>query len=292
MATKKRTRKPRQPAAAEPGPQDSNGELSGDEEELTRPLTALGLTYNESRAYLAVLGAAELTAAEAAARAGVPRPKIYEALASLESKGFCRSLGGPVRCYAAADPAAALEHWAQHREQEREVLAERDQENVALLIRQLPQPPAAPTVEIPDFMEAISGRLPTTQVLEEVISNSRNSLHEMLQPPFLQPRPRWNVQEIEAVKRGVDVRVVYTAEGTQDPQRYLPLLEAGGKVRVIDRLPMKLLVSDDSEALISLRDASTGAQSVTTARVRHADLVAPLEALFQQVWRKAKPIKL
>ena len=61
-------------------------------------------------------------------------------------------------------------------------------------------------------------------------------------------------------------------------------------MRVIDELPMKLLIKDDDEALISLRDAGTGAQSVTTARVRHADLIAPLEALFKQVWRKAKPI--
>ncbi len=259
-------------------------------EKLILALTALGLTQNESRAYLAILSTNDATASEAAANAGVPRPKIYEALANLESRGFCRSVGGQVRRYAAVDPESALRNWIRHREEERKILADRDAAHVELLVRLLPRPEQFPAVEIPDFMEAVSGRLPTTAVLEEVIASSRESLHEMLQPPFLQPRARWNTQEIEAIGRGVDVRVIYTPDGIEDAQRYLPLLEAGGQVRVIDRLPMKLLIKDDDEALISLRDANTGAQSVTTARVRHADLVAPMEALFKRVWRKAKPI--
>jgi hypothetical protein len=249
--------------------------------ELLTALAELGLTQNESRAYLSILTSTDATAAETAAAAEVPRPKIYEALANLESRGFCRSVGGRVRRYAAVDPEAALRNWLQHREEERRVLADRDEAQATFLIQRLPRPEEFPTVEIPDFMEAVSGRLPTTAVLEEVMDASQRSLHEMLQPPFLQPRPRWNTQEIEAID---------TPAGIEDPHRYLPLLEAGGQVRVIDELPMKLLIKDDDEALISLRDAGTGAQSVTTARVRHADLVAPLEALFKQVWRKSKPI--
>ena len=265
--------------------------VEGWDEELIGALTALGLNLNESRAYLAVLQGANVTAAEAAARAGVPRPKIYEALSSLESRGFCRSVGGRVRHYAAVDPALALQGWSRHREEERSALADRDAAHIELLTRRLPRPAETATVAVPDFIEAISGRLPTTSTLEELISNSRSHLHELLQPPYLQPRPRWNKSEIEAVERGVEVKVVYTADGITDPYRYLPLQEAGGQVRVTDQMPMKLLISDDREALISLRDANTGVQSVTTARVRHADLVAPLEELFRQVWRKAKPIK-
>ena len=55
-------------------------------------------------------------------------------------------------------------------------------------------------------------------------------------------------------------------------------------------LPMKLMVRDGEEALISLRDAGTGAQSVTTVAVRHPDLVAPLGTLFEQQWRKARAL--
>jgi hypothetical protein len=53
---------------------------------------------------------------------------------------------------------------------------------------------------------------------------------------------------------------------------------------------MKLMVRDAEEALISLRDAGTGAQSVTTVAVRHPDLVAPLTTLFEEQWRKARAL--
>jgi hypothetical protein len=53
---------------------------------------------------------------------------------------------------------------------------------------------------------------------------------------------------------------------------------------------MKLMVRDREEALISLRDVGTGAQSVTTVAVRHPDLVAPLTTLFEQQWRKARAL--
>jgi len=278
-------------AKSEKGSEDEDRRLTLVEtDELTRLLVGLGLTQNESRVYLAVLGASEVTAAEAAARAGVPRPKVYEALGSLESRGFCRSLGGRVQRYAAVDPDTALRSWLRHRDHERAALAERDQAHVETLTRLLPRPAPPPTVDVPDFIEAVSGRLPTTEVLEAVVSRAQTRLVEMMQPPYLQPRSRWNVEEVKAVERGVDVRVIYTADALDDPRRYVGLKEAGASVRVTDKLPMKLLIRDDEEALISLRDTSTGAQSVTTARVRHPDLITPLETVFEKEWRRARPM--
>lgn len=262
-----------------------------DTDELLQLLIALGLTQNESRVYLVLLSSGELTAAEAAGRAGVPRPKVYEALGALEGRGFCRSVGERVRRFTAVEPDKALRDWLRHRDHERAAMAERDQTHVETLTRLLPRPTAEPAVEVPDFIEGISGRLPTTEALEDVMASAQSTLFEMLQPPFLQPRPRWNLMEAEAVARGVDVRVIYTPEAIADPARYRALAEAGGKVRLTDTIPMKLLIRDGEEALISLRDAHSGAQSVTSARVRHPDLVAPLLTLFMQVWRKAGPIE-
>jgi hypothetical protein len=54
---------------------------------------------------------------------------------------------------------------------------------------------------------------------------------------------------------------------------------------------MKLLVRDDVEALISLRDSNTGEQSILSATVRHPDLAGPLALLFEQHWEKAKALR-
>ena len=258
--------------------------------EATRLLTELGLTVNEARVYVALLRSESPTAAEAATAAGVPRPKVYEALQALESRGFSKSIGGRVRRFAPMEPEAALRGWLSHREHQRAEMSERDQVRVEALGRLLPAPTSEVRTHVPDFLEAISGQVPTTEALDDIVSRTMKSLNIMLQPPFVQPRPRWNVKEVEALERGVQVRVIYTPQALEDPRRFEDILRHGGHVRMLSQLPMKLMVRDQEEALISLRDAGTGAQSVTTVAVRHPDLVAPLTTLFEQQWRKARAL--
>jgi sugar-specific transcriptional regulator TrmB len=261
-----------------------------DEAEATRLLTELGLTVNEARVYLALLRFESRTAAEAAVAARVPRPKVYEALHALEGRGFSKSIGGRVRRFIAVDPESALRGWLSHREHERAEMSERDQIRVEALGRLLPSPASQAGTPVADFIEAISGQVPTTGALDDLVSRARNTLEIMLQPPFVQPRPRWNVLEVEALRRGVQVRAIYTPQALEDPRRFEDIVRHGGQVRTLAGLPMKLMVRDREEALISLRDAGTGAQSVTTVAVRHPDLVAPLTTLFEQQWRKARAL--
>lgn len=252
----------------------------------------LGLTHNESRVYLALVSCVDpVAASDVAARAGVPRPKVYEALSGLEQRGFCRSISDRVQRYLAVAPDIALPAWGHHRDLERAALAERDEAHIATLVRLLPRPAAPSSTEISDFITAFSGRLPISEAHDEVIRRAAKTLYMMIQPPFIQPRARWNIAEIEAVRRGVDVRTIYTPASLSDPRRYVDLLEAGGQARVLDEIPMKLLVCDKSEAFVSLRDANTGEQSATSARIRHPDLAAPLHAMFQQHWRRARPLE-
>jgi sugar-specific transcriptional regulator TrmB len=261
-----------------------------DDAEATRLLTELGLTVNEARVYLALLRVESPTAAEAAAAAGVPRPKVYEALHALEGRGFSKSIAGRVRRFIPVEPETALRGWLSHREHERAEMSERDQTRVETLGRLLPAPASAARTEVAEFIEAISGQVATTGALDDLVSRARRTLDIMLQPPFVQPRPRWNVMEVAALERGVQVRAIYTPQALEDPRRFEDILRHGGQVRVLAGLPMKLMVRDHDEALISLRDAATGAQSVTTVAVRHPDLVAPLTTLFEQQWRKAKAL--
>lgn len=261
-----------------------------DDAEATRLLTELGLTVNEARVYLALLRFESATAAEAATAARVPRPKVYEALQSLEGRGFSKSIGGRVRRFASVEPETALRGWLSHREHERAEMSERDQVRVESLGRLLPAPASEASAQVADFIGAISGQVPTTEALDDLVSRATQTLDIMLQPPFVQPRPRWNVMEVEAIERGVEVRAIYTPEALEDPRRFEDIARRGGHVRVLSGLPMKLMVRDGEEALISLRDAGTGAQSVTTVAVRHPDLVAPLGTLFEQQWRKARAL--
>jgi sugar-specific transcriptional regulator TrmB len=262
-----------------------------DDAEATRLLTELGLTVNEARVYLALLRFFDSpTAAEAATAAGVPRPKVYEALQALEGRGFSKSIGGRIRRFVPVEPESALTGWLGHREHERAEMSERDRIRVEKLGRLLPAPASGAAAQVTDFIGAISGQVPTTEALDDLVSRTRRTLDVMLQPPFVQPRPRWNVMEVEALERGVQVRAIYTPQALEDARRFEDIVRHGGRVRMLAQLPMKLMVRDREEALISLRDADTGAQSVTTVAVRHPDLVAPLVTLFEQQWKKARAL--
>lgn len=259
--------------------------------ELTRALTELGLPGNEARLYVALLDVADGTAAELARASGVPRPKVYEALGAMERRGFCTTVGDRVTRYRPVAPDIAVRDWTRHRDHERVALAEREQALSETLIRLLPPPPERAASPAPDYLEAVSGRARTTEALEEIIGRAQKSVWMMQQPPFLQVRARWNVAEVAAAGRGVQVRVIYSVEAARDRRRITDLLGAGGECRVLGEIPMKLLVRDGIEAFCSLRDARSGEQTITSVAMRHPDLAKPLGLLFQQEWKKARPIE-
>lgn len=262
----------------------------GTRAELVDALGELGLSRTESRLYVALAGSGRATAAELARRAGVPRPKAYQALASLETHGLVSSILGRVNRYVALPADEALPRLLEGLQEAREAVARREAELAGRLAALLPRP----LQEVPadaggDYMEAISGRARLTETLERMVGEATDAVLLMNRPPFLVPRPRWNVAEIAALQRGVRVRTIYTPESVADRRRIAPLVAAGGEVRVLDEVRMKLLICGPDRALISLRDAATGEQSSLSTVVRHPDLVEPLRLLFEQHWSEATP---
>jgi sugar-specific transcriptional regulator TrmB len=252
-------------------------------------LTELGLNLTEARVYVALLTVPEVTATEAADRAGVPRPKVYEALRSLEERGLCLSIAGKTTRFRAGDTDDALEALRAEREHERQHAAEKDQELVERLRERLPRPPTPSEDGRPfDYLEAVFGRSRTSSALERVLAAAERRLAIMQQPPFLQPRSRWNVAELEAMERGVELRIVYSIDGLTDPLRYAALARAGAEIRVVRELPMKLAISDDAEAMLSLRDPHTHEQGITSMVVRHPDLVSAFQLMFESQWEAAR----
>src|SRR3974377_1335690 len=72
-----------------------------------RRLQQLGLNAYESRSYLVLLGHPKFKALELAARAHVPRQKIYEVLDSLVEKGFAQVVREKTKLFSAVEPSLA-----------------------------------------------------------------------------------------------------------------------------------------------------------------------------------------
>jgi sugar-specific transcriptional regulator TrmB len=257
-----------------------------------RGLTELGLTVTEARAYLALLDQPMMTAAQVATRARIARPKVYEALRLLEDRGFCKALAQEgATVFRPLPPTQALPHWARQREHERHLLGEREAALADELAQMLPHPDVATQEhpELPAYLEAVVGRVETVDALESIIDRAQSTLLHMTQPPWLQPRTHWNKSELRALDRGVTIRTLYPRIVLSDEDRWRALVDRGVEVRFADEIPMKLVIRDEQEAMVSLRDPVSGEQSLSNVLISHRDLVAPLGILFERAWADAQP---
>jgi len=73
-----------------------------------RRLQQLGLNAYEARSYLVLIGHPRFKAIELAARAHVPRQKIYEVLDSLVEKGFAQVVQEKTKLFSAVEPSLAV----------------------------------------------------------------------------------------------------------------------------------------------------------------------------------------
>jgi sugar-specific transcriptional regulator TrmB len=80
----------------------------GEFQRFWKRLQQLGLNAYESRSYLVLLGHPKFKALELAARAHVPRQKIYEVLDSLVEKGFAQVVQEKTKLFSAVEPALAI----------------------------------------------------------------------------------------------------------------------------------------------------------------------------------------
>src|SRR6202142_3295657 len=80
-------------------------------------LQAMGLNAYEARSYLVLVGHARFKALELAARAHVPRQKIYEVLDSLVEKGFAQVIQEKTKLFSAVEPSLAVPSYLARRAQ-------------------------------------------------------------------------------------------------------------------------------------------------------------------------------
>lgn len=254
-------------------------------------LVELGLTPTEARAYVALLQHGSSNAATVAQRAGVPRPKVYEALGSLERRGFVRSSGARVRTFDPVPSTVAVPEWVARRDQERKLDSEREQQLAGELSARLPSPPERTETTDPDeLMRVVEGRARTAELFEALVAGAEQTVDVSYAGFGVRTRERWTIAETDALARGVRVRVLFVPELLDDDARYRPMLDAGGEVRVSGDFPLKLAIRDSEEALVVLLSEAREGDAVRAVAIRHPDLVSPLQLLFQQEWRRAAPV--
>ena len=253
-------------------------------------LTDLGLTQYEARAYAALVRRDSFTAAELATESGIPRQRVYDVLATLVARGFARDHQGPVTRFSATDPATVVDALLMMRRRDLVTLEDRARAAARDLRDDwtLGRDETAPL----DYVEVVRDLTLLGVRLEQMMTQARHQMLMFTKAPFLSDTGIGLEAITRIVQGGGEVRCVYESAALLDEQvvETIPeFLRAGEQARVVDRLPMRFLLTDGTRALFSLADPIAGSLTSTNILIEHPAMVATLTHAFERVWADAEP---
>nr|BFE73471.1 hypothetical protein GCM10020092_067720 [Actinoplanes digitatis] len=120
---------------------------------------------------------------------------------------------------------------------------------------------------------------------------ARSQVRSFVTTPFVAVPPGANPVESQMVAQGVRYRVVIDRLALAEPGVVAETIESlrdGVEVRVVESLPIKLMLADAELALVPL--TVTPGEEPGAVLLHRAGLLTAMDALFEIVWRHAHPL--
>lgn len=252
-------------------------------------LQQLGLNAYESRSYLVLLGHPRFKALELAARAHVPRQKIYEVLDSLVEKGFAQVVQEKTKLFSAVEPSLAIPaYMARKRQLQEQELIDQGRAGVALIddLKAVYSEGQGGRGTL-DFLRIVSDPAQTAAEYRRMLSDVRREYIEFSRPPYaVDPLDEKLVKQ--ARLSGVSCRLLLQAGALDDAhrQRLEDFAATGVEVGQVESLPMKLAVFDGREGMIALLDPVVTRPTWTAIVFDHEGMGEAMKGLFEEHWRR------
>jgi sugar-specific transcriptional regulator TrmB len=254
-----------------------------------RRLQQLGLNAYESRSYLVLLGHPKFKALELAARAHVPRQKIYEVLDSLVEKGFAQVVQEKTKLFSAVEPSLAIPGYlARKRQSLEQELVDNGRAGSALIddLKALYSEGQGGRGTL-DFLRIVTEPAQTAAEYRRMLSDVKQEYLEFSRPPYaVDPLDEQLVKQ--ARQAGVTCRLLLEA-GTLDDghrQRLNDYRAEGVEVRMAESLPMKLALFDGREGMIALLDPLITRPAWTSVVFHHEGMGEAMKGLFDVHWTR------
>ncbi len=249
-----------------------------------RRLQQLGLNAYEARSYLVLVGHPRFKALELAARAHVPRQKIYEVLDSLVEKGFAQVVQEKTKLFSAVEPNLAIPSYLARRAQAlQHELTEQDRLGGGLIedLTSAYSEGQGGRGTL-DYLRIVSDPGQIAVQYQRMLADVRTEYFEFSRPPWaIDPLDEQLVKQ--ARERGVTCRILIEA-GTLDESHIKRLEEyavAGVEVRQAESLPMKLAVFDSRLGMMALLDPVITKPAWTAVVFEHAGMGEAMRGLFE-----------
>ncbi|MEU1463932.1 helix-turn-helix domain-containing protein [Streptomyces sp. NPDC005727] len=249
-------------------------------------LAAIGLDETHESAYRALVSVGAAEVADLARRLSLAEPDTERALRRLERHGLAAQSPARPGRWVAAPPGVALAALLTQRRHE----LEQAELAAALLAEEYRATAAEP--EVHDLVEVVTGASAVAQRFLQMQLGATEEVCALVTGNPMVVSGTENDAEEQAAGRGVRYRVVVERAVLDLPHGLTELTAALGRnerVRVLDRVPTKLVIADRSLAMVPLTTRTVE----PAALVVHASgLLELLAGLFDSVWREALPLRL
>ncbi|XTZ14948.1 transcriptional regulator TrmB [Micromonospora echinospora] len=246
-------------------------------------LGALGLGPEDETVYGLLVRRAQADPTELAAALRMSDEAIAAALTRLMAYGLVKR--GPGDTYAVAPPAVALGALIS---EQRTALRSAE---LALVTLAEEYRGAVAGRAVDELFEVVTGVDAVRHRFAQVQHAARHEVRSFVTLPFIAVPPGTNAVESSAVRQGVRFRVVVDRVALAEPGVVAETLESlrdGVEVRVVDSLPIKLILADAELGLVPLTATATGEPGAVL--LHRTGLLAAMDALFEIVWRHAHPL--
>lgn len=271
---------------------------------LIEEIKGLGLNSYEAKVYLALMERDSLSVSDVSKISRVPRARTYDILDTLVTQGLATLKPGQIKKYSAADPDSLRERLLARSETDY-VDQKKTIERVTLILKRKFETTLASQARRAnplDYIEIIKEPHQIHKKFNELMDAAERETLVFTKPPYTGSRKALEEQtekQAEPLRRGVIMRSIYEipkANGElgwwdndvgawyRDVER---AAQQGETARVIDKLPMKMVVIDERIVMIPLEDPVATDTSFTAQVVKHSSMAAGLKILFETMWERA-----
>jgi HTH-type transcriptional regulator, sugar sensing transcriptional regulator len=263
-------------------------------DEPFRQLLSLGLTEYESKAYLAMLQKQSSSASELSKLSGVPRTRIYEILDRLARSGLCVERLGKEKKYQAVAPEIAMQRLLEHQKAEF-VVKEKIAASISAALKSEFEKGISNNDPL-DYIELLRDPKQVSRRVMELVAGAQREILVFVKPPFSNPKrelEKQNDESIEAVRRQIDIRAIYEIPQASEEVEWMlgqivRSAREGEKARVIDKLPLKMVIVDELKVIFAMEDFHKTASWQTSLVIEHHALASSLKILFETLWARGR----
>jgi predicted transcriptional regulator len=257
-------------------------------------LIDLGFSDREARVYMALLNKQNATATELQKLSGVPQSKIYEVLSGLVRRGYCiERKAGRNRTYELINPEVTLNLSF-------DTLQVRLRRSIELKEKLFNLYHNSERAAEPlEYIEVLRGNDNIHHRYCQLVQSTRHELLGFGRRPYACDTTEKNDEQNQVAEsilgKGVDSRWVYEILLPDDEWLITDLRNfeiQGERVRIADKLPLKMMIFDRELLLVAEEEPFGGAGELAMSVIKQKTIVNAFCALFEFFWQNSVELKV